>query len=439
MTTMETKYMKTVYRPDIDGLRSLAVLPIVLYHAGVAGFGGGFVGVDIFFVISGYLITRIIYSEIQKQSFSILKFYERRARRILPALFFMCLFTIVASWYLLLPTDFRDFSLSLFWTMLFSSNIHFWQEAGYFAGPSEFKPLLHTWSLAVEEQFYLFFPISLVLVARYLTRHINLFILLSFIASLLMSIWGVENKPDATFYLFPTRAWELLLGSMLALNMVPISENRLLQNMLAFTGVTLILWSIFVYTVETQFPGLNALLPCFGTAMIIYSNSKFQTLIGKILSIKPFVFFGLISYSLYLWHWPLIVFLKYQLDRPFNPSETILILLVSIIMAIISWKYIEQPFRHPSQVRPQKQFYYASCFVALTFSIFAVVGHYNLGFPGRWPDNVLQYEKAGVNTYARNRVCSAISPEMVLNGKLCSLGPHNLNAPSFIIWGKSVV
>lgn len=429
--------MNRTYRPDIDGLRSLAVLPIVLYHAGVGGFSGGFVGVDIFFVISGYLITQIIHSEIQKQSFSILKFYARRARRILPALFFMCLFTVIASWYILLPSDFQGFSSSLFWTMLFSSNIHFWQEAGYFAGPSEYKPLLHTWSLAVEEQFYLFFPISLVLISKYFKRHINNFIFFGFIASFLISVWGIENEPNATFYLIPTRAWELLMGSILALNMVPISENKLLQHTLAFTGVTLILWSIFTFTVATPFPGPNALFPCLGTALIIYSNSKSQTLIGNILSIKPLVFFGLISYSLYLWHWPLIVFLKYQLGRPFSPVETILILLVSMAMAMISWEYIEQPFRHTSKTKPKKQFYYASFFVGLILATFALFGYYKLGFPDRWTDSVLQYAKASIDTYSRDTACSSMSPEMVLDGKLCIVGSKSHSAPDFIVWGDS--
>ena len=431
-------YMKKIYRPDIDGLRSLAVLPIVLYHAGISGFNGGFVGVDIFFVISGYLITQIIHFEIQTQSFSILKFYARRARRILPALFFMCICVVILSWYILLPSDFKNFSLSLFWTMAFSSNIHFWQEAGYFAGPSEYKPLLHTWSLAVEEQFYLLFPISLVLISKYFSRYINNFILSGFILSLILSVWGVSNEPNATFYLLPSRAWELLLGSILALNIVPISHNKLFKNLTSFIGAALIFWSVFTFSETTKFPGLNALFPCVGTFLLIYSNSNGQTWMGKLLSLKPFVFFGLISYSLYLWHWPLIVFLKYTIDRPFSVIETILVLLISVAMAVLSWRYIEQPFRRPDKKKPQEHFYYASCFVALTLVTFAFIGYYTKGFPGRWSSNVLLYDSVVNESYKRDGECSSISPEMVLNGKLCHLGQQkNSSTPDFIVWGDS--
>jgi len=264
--------MPLKYRPDIDGLRAIAVLAVLFFHTGVPGFSGGFVGVDIFFVISGFLITSIILKDIKEEQFSIARFYERRIRRIFPALFPVIAFTLAVGAYLFDANAFKDLGQSITATTLFSSNILFWRESGYFAAASFTKPLLHTWSLAVEEQFYIFFPLALVFIHRFLKSRYILWIGIAIILSLGASIWGVYYKPSPTFYLVPTRAWELLAGSVLALGVLPNPSSAWLRNLLSATGLGLIMYSVGFYTEVTLFPGHNAIAPVMGAWLIIYSN-----------------------------------------------------------------------------------------------------------------------------------------------------------------------
>jgi peptidoglycan/LPS O-acetylase OafA/YrhL len=222
-----------LYRKDIDGLRAIAVVPVVLFHADLNVFSGGFVGVDVFFVISGFLITSLIGAEIKKDVFTVTSFYERRIRRIFPALFVVTMFSYILAFSLFMPEQFLEFGKSVVAATLFSSNILFWLESGYFDGPAEMKPLLHTWSLAVEEQFYIIFPIFLILIKRYFNCRWIAFILPLALISFIMSVWGVYHQPSATFYLAPTRAWELLLGSLLALGLFPPIGNRMVREALS--------------------------------------------------------------------------------------------------------------------------------------------------------------------------------------------------------------
>ena len=263
------------YRPEIDGLRALAILPVVLFHLHVAGFAGGYVGVDVFFVISGYLITSLIQQELDRGEFSFVRFWERRARRILPALTVVVLFSLAAGWFILTPTDLDNLGASAFAQSLFGSNVLFWLQAGYFEPGAGSKPLLHSWSLAVEEQFYLCFPFMLVLLGMVgrisRVRLIAGFLLLS----LVLSVYGVADHPTAAFYLLPTRAWELLLGAVLAL--APglasrVSSADRWNEILSWLGLAAIAVAVFGYHAETPFPGLAALLPCLGTAAIIRTN-----------------------------------------------------------------------------------------------------------------------------------------------------------------------
>ena len=286
------------YRADIDGLRAVAILPVVFFHAGFGFAQGGFVGVDVFFVISGYLITSLIHREMLAGKFSLARFYERRVRRLFPALFAMLsVCAAVAAW-LLLPQDLRYFGGSLFATTLFSSNIFFWLEAGYFDVAAERKLLLHTWSLAVEEQFYLLFPIFLLLVLRYLPRRLVAVTGAVTVASLLASEWMLRSSDSAAFYLAPFRAWELGLGASLAL-IAPVArhDNRHAE-VFAWLGLAMIAASVAVFSWQTPFPGLHALAPAVGAALVIWSGSGTSTHAGRILSARPLVFTGLISYSL---------------------------------------------------------------------------------------------------------------------------------------------
>jgi peptidoglycan/LPS O-acetylase OafA/YrhL len=261
--------MEIKYRADIDGLRAIAVLAVLLFHTDVPGFTGGFVGVDVFFVISGYLITSIILKEIKAEQFSIARFYERRIRRIFPALFPVIAFVLVVGAYLFDANAFKDLGQSIAATILFSSNILFWRESGYFAAPSLQKPLLHTWSLAVEEQFYIFFPLALMAIHRYLKGKYFLWVVIAFIFSLVASIYGVVYHPGAAFYLVPTRAWELMVGSILALGVLPDLSKNWQRNTLTLSGLALILFSIVAYTEATPFPGIAALAPVMGSGLII--------------------------------------------------------------------------------------------------------------------------------------------------------------------------
>jgi len=428
--------MNLQYRADIDGLRAIAVLAVLLFHTEVPGFSGGFVGVDIFFVISGFLITSIILKEINAGTFSIANFYERRIRRIFPALFPVILFSLAVGAYLFDYKAFKDLGQSITATTLFSSNILFWRESGYFAAPSLQKPLLHTWSLAVEEQFYIFFPLALLAINRFLKQKYFAWVIVAFILSFAASVYGVYKAPGATFYLVPTRAWELMVGSILALGVLPSPSSPVTRNTLSIAGMSLIIYSIIFYTEATLFPGHNALAPVIGSGLIIYSvRGGGTSLVTKLLSVRPMVFIGLISYSLYLWHWPLIVFSKYLMFREFTWIDSSLIILASFIFAIASWKFIEQPFRGKTPLLPsrKKLFAYASATMIIAAGIGGMI-HVQDGMWWRYPDTkviVKQYnwdwkDKKVYGTLEQN-------PANVRPG---ILGSSEVK-PSFIVWGDS--
>ncbi|MCB5200694.1 acyltransferase, partial [Loktanella sp. TSTF-M6] len=298
----------TGYRRDIDGLRTLAVVPVVLGHAGLGLFAGGFVGVDVFFVISGFLITGILVRELEQGRFSLIDFYERRARRILPALFVVLAACIVVFWFLLLPQHYVVIGKAGIASLLFSSNIYFFRiDSAYFANATSMQPLLHTWSLAVEEQFYIVFPVLLWLIAAWRRTSRTLLIAGLSLASFALAVWMVPRHPVAAFYLTPTRVWELGLGALLALGAFPALRHRLLAELVAAAGLVAIAWAVFTLDKTDPFPGLNALAPCLGAVAIIWAGQSQITLTGRLLSTRGMVGIGLMSYSLYLVHWPVLV------------------------------------------------------------------------------------------------------------------------------------
>lgn len=339
------------YRPDIDGLRTLAVLPVVLFHANIAGFSGGFVGVDVFFVISGYLITTILWRELSEERFSILTFYERRARRILPALLTVMLASLAAGWALLTPADYEALGQSILSALLFVSNIWFWQSSGgYFDGPSDYLPMLHTWSLAVEEQFYIFFPLLLMALHRIGRRLVLPVVLVMVLGSFALALWATPRMPSASFYLLPTRIWELGIGSLLALGAAPRTLPRALREGLGLLGLALVILPVFLYDRQTSFPGLTALPPVLGAALLIQSGGCGTTMAARLLSLRPMVFVGLISYSLYLWHWPIMAFLRNRLMTvELEPQWQAGAVLASLLAGWLSWRFVERPFRRPAQ------------------------------------------------------------------------------------------
>ncbi|MEH3106979.1 MAG: acyltransferase family protein [Sphingomonas fennica] len=334
------------YRSDIDGLRAFAVVPVVLYHLGSGLAPGGFAGVDIFFVISGFLITSVIRKEIEAGDFSILRFYERRARRILPALFATCAATLGAGLWLFMPDELVDLGLSFIGVALFASNFLFWHQTDYFAGAAELKPLLHTWSLAVEEQYYIVFPLILMAIAKWGRRRYLWPTLAIAILSFAASVALLDLAPSGNYYLLPTRAWELLVGSLLAYGPPFALTRRSQAEPLAAVGLALLVGSMILLDSRSPFPGYNALWPTLGAAAIIAADSKTPTLVGRLLGWKPFVAIGLISYSLYLIHWPVIVFARYLLFRPPTGIEEAGLLVLIVALATLSWRFVERPFRN---------------------------------------------------------------------------------------------
>jgi peptidoglycan/LPS O-acetylase OafA/YrhL len=419
------------YRREIDGLRALAVLPVILFHAGFATFSGGFVGVDVFFVISGYLITSIILAEKESGTFSLIKFYERRARRILPALFFVMATCIPFAWLWLLPNDMKDFSQSLVAVSVFASNILFWRESGYFDTAAELKPLLHTWSLAVEEQYYVLFPLFIMLTWRLGKRWIVGILVVVAVISLALAQWGAYNNyAFATFFLLPTRGWELAIGAFIALwsaQRQHIQITRAVRQAASGAGLLLILYAVFAFSNSTPFPSLYALVPTIGTALIILFATP-NTIVGTVLGTKAFVGVGLISYSAYLWHQPLFAFARHR--TLIEPHFLILLLLsvAAIVLAYFSWRFIECPFRDKSLLTGTTIFL-SSALMSFSFVGFGLVGHtlnnFHLSEPQRLRLQDLEF-RVHVNyglderceyTFTLSEVCRTdAQPEVLLWG-----------------------
>lgn len=411
------------HRPEIDGLRAFAVSAVVMFHAGLPGIPGGYVGVDVFFVISGFLITSIISKEIEAGVFSIVRFYERRARRILPALIPVVAFCLMAGCQLLLPNAFVDLAQSAIATSVFASNFHFWSTTGYFRESAGLLPLLHTWSLAVEEQFYILFPLALLVVGRWHRAGMWAVALIS----LALSVAATTKAPSFGFYMLPTRGWELLIGGLLAVNAVPPITSKLAKEIVSVGGMIAILLSIALYTDKTPFPGIAALLPCLGTAAIIYSGGATGT--ARLLSRKPVVFLGLISYSVYLWHWPLLVYAKHVLVTKTLPTPiAVLCVALTLGLATISWCYIEQPFRR----KLGRGAIFAGSAAGLAslavLSGLTVVGG---GFVTRFSPSALAYENSTIS--ATGDACLNEPLSTVLTR--CRIGVEG--PPTFVLWGDS--
>ena len=345
------------YRPDIDGLRAIAVTSVVLYHLKESLLPGGFVGVDIFFVISGYLITKLIFSELSdNDSFSFKRFYLRRIRRLFPALFATLLFSLALAYYLFSPAHLSEFAQSLVASIFSVSNIFFWNISDYFDSESTLKPLLHTWSLSVEEQFYFIWPAILVgLFSLKKPKFIPIFIVLMGIASLMLNMLAFSEHPivskqfslaeirSSAFYWLPFRVFEFSIGAILV--WLNLKQSKIVSEAIFATGLVMVLSSMFMLDSKMNFPSTTALIPCLGAALMIVSGSSHR--LTTLVSNRLMVAIGLISYSLYLIHWPLLVFYKYSIGREFGNLEVVSLLCVSIVLAALMYWFIEQPFRKP--------------------------------------------------------------------------------------------
>ena len=369
------------YRREIDGLRSLAVIPVIFFHAGIDAFRGGFVGVDVFFVISGYLITTLILQEKQQGRFSIANFYERRVRRILPVLTFVMLCCLPFALWLMLPGQLISFSNSVISVALFVSNFLFWTESGYFRDASEVKPLLHTWSLAVEEQYYLLFPLLIIVAWRLGTRRLVYLILAIAIGSLALSEIGARRFPVANFFLAPTRAWELFVGALCAFYLSKTDTKPYTSTWLSLAGLVMIAISVHTYSESTLFPSMLALLPVLGTAMIILFSPG--TPVASALSTPLLVWIGLLSYSAYLWHQPIFAFVR--LHNGENPSTPVALGLIAAVFALsyLSWRFIEMPFRSRSRTSLRQVLLFVGGLTAINVA-YAVTSIQQDGFVSRY-------------------------------------------------------
>ncbi|MFO0615042.1 MAG: acyltransferase family protein [Polyangiaceae bacterium] len=418
------------YRRDVDGLRAVAVVPVVLFHLGIPGFGGGFVGVDVFFVISGFLITSLLVGA--QERFSLARFYDRRIRRIFPALFTVMAAAAIGVLVLSFPGDVKAMGKQILAATLFCANLLFYRESGYFDAAAHDKPLLHTWSLSVEEQFYLFFPPLLWVLTRVVPRARTAIVAALFAASFGAAIWLVKDHPAAAFYLPHARAWELFAGSLLALHPLP-NLGRTAGTIASILGLAGILASVFLFGEQTPFPGLLAAPSVFGTALLLSAGANDEGgPIQRVLATAPLVAIGKLSYSLYLWHWPVIVLLRGWLLRELGPVEWAAVIAASLVLSIASYRLVEQPARAR---RP-------AAFRSLAAGLVVIGAFVGLG---GW-----LYKTSGLR--ASKDADVPRGPEDYLNGVClletrqrfdawkpdhCTFPAPSSNAPKVVLWGDS--
>lgn len=422
----------TDYRRDIDGLRAVAVLSVIFYHYGVPGFGGGFSGVDIFFVISGFLIGGHVMGEIGAGRFSLLRFYERRIRRIFPALFIMLTLVFAAAAMILFPPDLRNFARDAIFVIPFLANVEFYNAAGAYAGAfAQHLALLHTWTLAVEEQFYLLFPLLLLVVARFAQGRYRLVLLPLALTSFVLCAAASRIAPIAAFYLTPFRGWELLAGDLVVL-LPPAQLNAAARGGLALTGLLLIALSDVLLTSQTPYPGEYALLPCGGAALLLYAGCDKKLAAGRILDNPVLVRIGLWSYSLYLFHWPVLVLARYYAFEPLTIAARCLLLAGTFLLAAFSWRFVEQPFRGPGGFFGRPRLFAAAFACAGALLSVAVVMHWAYSGPrwlSPWERGLFPFQ-----TEAQNK-CAGATPRPAF-APPCKLGDPA--APvSAILWGDS--
>jgi len=431
------------YRADIDGLRGIAVLAVVIFHAKPDLLPGGFVGVDIFFVISGYLITSIVLNDLQRSRFSIVSFYERRVRRIFPALFAVLLFCLLAAAAMFAPSDLVSFGKALIAATGFASNIYFMRsggQGGYFADSSNSQALLHTWTLSVEEQFYLFFPLILLLLSRKPKQRMVLVVLLLAVASFASSIWLTHYHPVQAFYNLPSRAWELLAGALLALKCLPAIEKRAVREVLGACGLGLIVCAVTLLSKDSTFPGINAILPCLGASFMLYAGEQGTAASKSLLSFAPLVFVGAISYSLYLWHWPLLVFARCFNAGDLSNVQTAGAVVASFLAAFFSYEFIERPFRGADSRFSRRKIFAFGLVASAATLLLGLAIYSSHGAPQRFNGTTRQIVMENAQRKSDFReVCSNWNTDVhrIEDINFCTLGP---NRPRKILfWGDSHV
>ncbi len=422
------------YRPDVDGLRTIAVGTVVLFHGKLGVLPGGFVGVDVFFVISGFLISSILLGEIAHGRFSLAGFYERRIRRILPALMVVLLAVMVAGALLYPPQDYVLLAKSAKAAALFYANFFFHGQAGYFAPDAETQPLLHTWSLAVEEQFYLVAPLFLWGIARLQRRWQVALVAFFFVVSLGLSVAGAMSEDSGAFYLPHSRAFELMLGMMLAMGLFPRLASQAAAEVVGAAGLLMIAVSVLFFSASTPFPGYAALLPCLGAAFIIASGAGHTTAVSRLLATKPMVFTGKISYSLYLWHWPIFVFAAYQWGE-LSIFDRVGLIVAAYLLSVLTYWFVEQPARRKTPFLTRRRIFAAGlASLVLAFGLSQlVIG--TRGLPQRLGPQIAAFDEAvrknkGYTPCPENEAWLASTSD-------CEIGAKDAGERSFLFWGDS--
>jgi peptidoglycan/LPS O-acetylase OafA/YrhL len=419
-------------RADIQGLRGVAVLAVVLYHASETLLPGGFVGVDIFFVISGFLITGILTRELERGEMTLVGFYQRRVRRLFPALFVMLVAVLVAGALLLSPRDYSELARTTLSTVFFVSNFDFYLLSGYFDGEAAAKPLLHTWSLAVEEQFYIVFPLALAFLFKYARRHLLAILALGALGAFAVGVWGALEHRTAAFYLTPFRAFELAIGAALALAPTPKHLPDSARAAASLAGLALMAASFALISRATPFPGLAALAPCLGAALVIFAGTGGPSLGGRAISFPALTFFGAISYSLYLWHWPLLAFARHYLGGAPAPWQVALLVAAAIATAAASWRFVEQPVLRRSAARAAT-FALTATGMAL-FSVCALIIRGADGAPGRFTPAAQALFAAAEDYNHRRDLCHSDIDRPIAYARNCVFGGAE---PSLAVWGDS--
>lgn len=426
------------YYPHIDGLRAIAILGVLFYHADL-GFSGGYVGVDVFFVISGYLVTGLMLRDETDGQFSIWHFWERRTRRIFPALAVVTVVCFGAAWVILVPSEFKHFASSVIAQAILVPNLYFAKQVGYFDHAANLKPLLHTWSLAVEEQFYLLFPLLFMALRRYSRSVTILAILLIGGGAFGFSIYYDSVRPMRNFYLLPSRAWELLAGSFLAVIPMRHVPGRLLRGSISWAGLLAIGYAMLHTDPTIRFPGVASMLACAGAAAIIWSNLYGATVVGKLLAVRPVVFIGLISYSLYLWHWPMLAFARCWSMGALPVERRVLLLLACVVIAVASWRFVETPFRRRWVFAGRGPMAVLAVSTMAVLSLAAYGVQLKSGVPSRFPAPALQYlEDAKPDDAFTARASAQIDVKEALAGNLIELGTGDKSlSVGILLWGDS--
>ena len=438
MTSAQGGRASIPYRPDIDGLRAVAVGAVILYHADIAAFGGGYVGVDVFFVISGYLITQLL-TRLHAGSghARLAEFYLRRARRLLPALLVMSLAVALTASVVLLPWDLGRLGKYLAAVPLALTNMVAWRDTSYFDAGVPRVVLLHSWSLSVEEQFYALYPATLIVIGRLLPRHRTAVLAVLACASFAVCLWASQHRPVANFYLPPSRAWEFLLGALVATAGRPLVRNAVVAQALAVAAMIAIGWTVYAYGPDPRFPAWSAVPPCVATALLLVTAGSPTSWVGRFLSLAPLAYTGRISYALYLWHLPILtLFVYYNIEDP-SRGQLVGLLGATYLVAAASHAFIEEPIRRRRVLQSTRSFVTGTAAASLVVLVSGLVYWRSGGFPQRFPADVVTLADPPESVATTLPSCKWVYADDRRVGRLCRYGAEPADAPVALVWGDS--